>query len=182
MIKNEEMWSTLFFAIIDYISTWIVPAVIDMTGSASADRKRIVPAVTNRDSTPKTPNTHGNQISNKIPWNLFILFHEFFGPLWNKKCYDDFEDWRDQYYILHYISIFVYIKSVGNRGKKHQKTIIIRREERRNQTCFCQPSRMSHFCELPDVVCQKLLKKFKKKPKITNIWQKMFMSGNAVIW
>ena len=31
------------------------------------------------------------------------------------------------------------------------------------QTCFCQPSRMSHFGELPDVVCQKLLKKFKKK-------------------
>ena len=37
------------------------------------------------------------------------------------------------------------------------------------QTCFCQPSRMSHFGELPDMVYQKLLKKFKKKPKITNI-------------
>ena len=37
------------------------------------------------------------------------------------------------------------------------------------QTCFCLPSRMSHFGELPDVVSQKLLKKFKKKQKITNI-------------
>ena len=37
------------------------------------------------------------------------------------------------------------------------------------QTCFCQPFRMSHFGELPDVVCQKLLNKFKKMPKITNI-------------
>ena len=38
-----------------------------------------------------------------------------------------------------------------------------------HQTCFCQPSRMSHFGELPDAICQKLLKKIKKKPKITNI-------------
>ena len=42
-------------------------------------------------------------------------------------------------------------------------------EKDTHQTCFCQPSRMSHFGELPDVVYQKLLKKFKKKPKITNI-------------
>ena len=41
---------------------------------------------------------------------------------------------------------------------------------------------MSHFGELPDVVRQKLLKKFKKKQKITNIWKEMLSSGSTEIW
>ena len=176
MIKNEEMWSTLFFAIIDYISTWIVPAVIDMTGSASADRKRIVPAVTNRDSTPKTPNTHGNQISNKIPWNLFILFHEFFGPLWNKKCYDDFEDWRDQYYILHYISIFVYIKSVGNRGKNIKKQLLFVKKREEMRHVFANPPEC-HILASYQMWFTKNLLKILKKAK-----NHQYLTKNVHVW
>ena len=60
----------------------------------------------------------------------------------------------------------------NNRKKKLQFGSIFFQhhlEKDTNQTCFCQPSRMSHFGELPDVVYQKLLKEFKKKPKITTI-------------
>ena len=35
---------------------------------------------------------------------------------------------------------------------------------------------------LPDKNGTFVFQKFKKEQKITNIWQKMFMSGNAVIW
>ena len=50
-----------------------------------------------------------------------------------------------------------------------------------HQTCFCQPSRMSHFRKLPDVVCQKLLKNSRKSQKSQIFDKKCSMSGNAVI-
>ena len=68
-----------------------------------------------------------------------------------------------------------------------QKYLSLQIPKNLRQTCFCQPSRMSHFGELPDVACQKLLKQFMKKPEITNIRQKssclvMLSSGSTEIW
>ena len=39
-----------------------------------------------------------------------------------------------------------------------------------NQTCTAQRFRLSCFGELPDVVCQKLLKNAKNNTKIVKIW------------
>ena len=51
-----------------------------------------------------------------------------------------------------------------------------------HRTCFCQMARMSQFGELPDKNGTLSPKFFEKKPKIANIWPKMFLSGNPAIW
>ena len=50
------------------------------------------------------------------------------------------------------------------------------------QTCFYQMARMSQFGELPDKNGTLSSEFFEKKPKIANIWPKMFTSGNPAIW
>ena len=62
------------------------------------------------------------------------------------------------------IHTYLYILNISKarHGQEFAIYLFLKQKDDK-QTCFCQPSRMSHYGELPDVICQKIAKKNSRK-------------------